>query len=227
MANKRRTWGHVVFTDRKKFLFQCPGSKVKPVHWDVPGKSTSGGQVYQPNHPQCVNVYAGISKYGTTKVHVVAGTSKHKTAYKNKRGEPARNITSSAYRDVLNGTLLPSASEMMNSHGIGSWVFQQDNDPTHGCAKLVIMEWNKKPHSNVQLLPNWPPNSPDLNILENVWAYVQQKVNARGGGSFDAFKEAVISEIKSVPRKVICNLYASLPKRMAAVIANDGGKTKY
>ena len=31
------------------------------------------------NHPQCVNVYAGITKYGVTKLHVVAGSSKHKT----------------------------------------------------------------------------------------------------------------------------------------------------
>jgi len=57
--------------------------------------------VWQPNHPQCVNVYAATTKDSVTDVRVVAGTSKHSYPYTNKQGNPAKNITSSEYKEVL------------------------------------------------------------------------------------------------------------------------------
>lgn len=226
-ANKSRQWGCVMFSDRKKFHFRYPGSKVRRIQW-VTGTSDGGSEaVYQPNHPQCVNVYAGITKYGMSNVHVVAGTAKHTTPYTNKKGQPAKNITSMEYKDVLHVTLLPDGKRLFSNQGISMWFLQQDNDPTHRCAKAAIPEWNQKMGTSVQLLPNWPPSSPDLNIIENVWAYVQEKVDARGCETFDQFKQAVINEIQAVPKEYIAKLYQSLPKRMANVMENNGGKTKY
>lgn len=50
----------------------------------------------------------------------------------------------------------------------------------------------------------------------------------RGGcETFDQFKQAVINEIQAVPKEYIAKLYQSLPKRMANVMENNGGKTKY
>ena len=76
MANRSRSWGNVMFTDRKRFMFSYPGEKVMPCQWVRRGSTRQAATV---NHPQCVNVYAGITKYGVTKLHVVAGSSKHKT----------------------------------------------------------------------------------------------------------------------------------------------------
>jgi hypothetical protein len=36
-----------------------------------------------------------------------------------------------------------------------------------------------------QVLRDWPPNSPDLNPIEHVWAYVQARVNVLGCYFFD------------------------------------------
>lgn len=60
------------------------------------------------------------------------------------------------------------------------WYLQQDNDPSHGVATQELKQWNATNAANVQLLLNWPPNSPDLNIVENIWGIVQQKVNSIG-----------------------------------------------
>jgi hypothetical protein len=79
----------------------------------------------------------------------------------------------------------------------------------------------------VSLLGQWPPNSPDLNPIENVWSYVQAKVDKMGCKTFEEFKEAVLMEIKIVPRKMLINLFDSMPRRMAKVIQLDGDKTKY
>lgn len=223
-ANRARHWASVLFTDRCKFHFHYPGVPVQPQQWLKHGTSC---EAFAVNHAQTVNLYCGISRFGVTDCHIVAGTSKHKSSFTNKQGQPAKNITSQEYEAVVKSTLLPGGRKLFSTNGISSWVLQQDNDPTHKVAGTVIMEWNKKHSSSIKLLPNWPPNSPDLNPIENVWSYVQAKVNAKGCKTFEQFKEAVLFELKHIPTSMISKLYKSMPKRMAKVIALDGGKTGY
>ena len=49
---------------------------------------------------------------------------------------------------------------------------QQDNDPKHKCniAKKWLID------NNIPELENWPPNSPDLNPIENCWTWVRNYV---------------------------------------------------
>ena len=70
---------------------------------------------------------------------------------------------------VLHKTLLPEGTRMFTMQGFNTWYLQQDNDPTHGVAREVVKQWNAMKGSSVQLLPNWPPSSPDLDIIKNVW----------------------------------------------------------
>ena len=222
--NRRRAWGNVLFTDRKKFLFLYPGCKVKRVEWVEEGSQREAAAV---NHPSCVNVYAGISMHGVTACHVVAGTSKHKSTHTNKKGEAARNITASEYKDVLMHTLLPKGSQLFGGKGVDCWVLQQDNDPTHRAAKQIVKHYSKQHGKGVQVLEGWPPNSPDLNPIENVWSWVEAEVHKKGCKTFEAFKQAVLDTIQAVPKAMLANLYASMPKRMAKVIERDGDKTGY
>lgn len=74
-ANKRRSWAHVLFTDRTKFRNKYPGSQVGRIRWGRKGASGDGSnRVVRPTNPLCLNVYAGISKWGVTKFHIVAGS---------------------------------------------------------------------------------------------------------------------------------------------------------
>lgn len=222
--NRRRAWKRVMFTDRKKFLFFHPGCKVKPVVW-LSGKG--GRQETRVNRPQALNVYAGLTVHGLTSCVIVAGSDKHKSTYTNKKGQPARNITAKEYRDVMIKTLLPEGQRLMSGAGLSSWVYQQDNDPTHRAASLIVQSFNRGHGTHIEFLPMWPPNSPDLNPIENIWAYVQRRVYAKGCKTFDQFKTAVLEEMASVPQQVLAHLYTSMPKRIARVIETGGGKTKY
>jgi hypothetical protein len=222
--NRTRFWGNVMFTDRKKFLFSHPGVQVRRVSWVMKGYTS---QAYTVNNPQALNIYAGLTKHGMTKCHIVAGTSQHKTDHKNKKGERAKNITASEYTVVLNTTLLPEATRIFSTTGVGSFVLQQDNDPTHRVASTTVATWNARHASSIKVLEDWPPNSPDLNPIENVWAYVQARVNALGCASFAEFKKAVLDEMMAVPKSLISRLFKSMPKRVATVLGSGGGKTKY
>jgi hypothetical protein len=85
-ANLRRNWDNVMITDRCKFFFRLPGSRVKRSQWLFQGEQHSA---FKPNKPSCINLYAGITTWGVNKAHLVTGTTKHTSKYKNMNGEAA------------------------------------------------------------------------------------------------------------------------------------------
>ncbi|GAX76509.1 hypothetical protein CEUSTIGMA_g3954.t1 [Chlamydomonas eustigma] len=191
-AMMRMNWMNVLFTDRKKFHFSYPGCNVTAGAWVLEGQSL---EVPTVNHAQCCqNVYAGITAFGMTKLHIVADSSGHKTSYQNKQGQVAKNITSIEYG-------------------------QQDNDPTHKAAKPEVEQWNAKHASSMKLLMGWPPNSSDLNPIENFWGYLQAKVNKRGCKTFSEFKVALDTEAESAPTTYFQILVkSSMPDRIRACL---------
>lgn len=225
-THKTTNWANVMFTDRKKFQFRYVGTPVQRVAWVVKGQRR---EAKQPNHALCINMYAGITKYGVTKPHFVVGTSKLVTEFLNQKGKEAKNITSQQYKEVVAQTLLPEGKRIFSAQGISTWVLQQDNDPTHPKAgPQALKEWQQaNPGSSVSLLANWPPSSPDLSPIENVWSYVQQEVDAVGCKTWEEFQECVLSTFKAVPQSMLSNLYASMRDRLTKCIELQGGKTKY
>ena len=223
-ANLGRNWDNVMFTDRKKFPFSYPGVKVQPVTWALRGKKREAPSV---NHALVVNVYAGITRHGVTDFHVVAGTSKQQSTYKNKKGQGARNITAAEYGNVVKATLLPEGRRMFSCQGVSTWILQQDNDPTHKAAIPVVAEWNAQHGSSISLLKNWPPSSPDLSPIENFWGYLERKMDAKGCLTFEEFKAALYQEAKATPSDVFSNLVGSMKKRMADCIRRGGEKTSH
>lgn len=108
------------------------------------------------------------------------------------------------------------------------WVLQQDNDPCHDAASSIIQAWNQKhPGVHVTLLQGWPGNSPDLNCIENLWAWAEAKVNAMGCKDVEDFKKNVIETLQNVPQQLLQGPLGSMGKRIKACIALEGDKTKY
>jgi hypothetical protein len=219
------SWNHVMFTDRKKFAFRYPGSKVYPVTWVKEGER--GREANSINHASVVNVYAGITRYGVTKLHVVAGTTGLKSSYTNKKGAQSKNITAAEYRDVLSKTLLPEGRRLFSGAGLSTWVLQQDNDPTHKVAGSVLQEYNKKNASSITLMTGWPPSSPDLSLIENLWAHLDAKMDSLGLKTFAEYKAALVREAKAVPKEYCQRLFAGMQKRLRSCIGEGGQMTKH
>lgn len=223
-ANKKTTWGSVMFTDRKKFAFSYPGSKVHPVTW-VQGSGKRRANAV--NHASVVNAYAGFTRFGMTKLHIVAGTTGHKTSHLNQKGSMARNITASEYKDVLENTLLPEGRRLFGNQGISSWVLQQDNDPTHRKAPEIVQQYNLRRGSSIKVLKDWPPSSPDLSLIENVWSFLQSKLDSLGCRTFQDFRAALQKEAKAINTTFSQRLFDGMPFRLKECMENHGDVTKH
>ena len=222
-ANANRDWSKVMFTDRCKFHFRFPGSKVRQGRW-LNKSEKAEYKVFTPSHPQCYNVYGGITRHGTTRLVPVAGTDGQSTRYYNKKGEQAKNITAQEYGVVVGEHFLPEGEALFSTEGVREWVLQQDRDPTHTAAHPAVEKHNALGRSCVDVLPDWPGNSPDLNPIENVWSTVLDRVQRTGCTDFSEFKRRVNREFRMIGEDKLKHYYEDMPKRMRECLARNGDK---
>jgi len=74
---------------------------------------------------------------------------------------------------------------------------------------------------------NWPPQLPDLNLIENRWSIVKNKVGKRIFLYSEDLWPAVEEEWNGISADMIHSLYRSMPSRISAVLRNKGLHCKY
>ena len=76
----------------------------------------------------------------------------------------------------------------------------------------------------VDLLENWPAQSPDLNIIENVWCTLKQRVLKRHPKNIEDLWSACQDEFERIPLFYIPILHHSIPARLNEVVWKCGEK---
>jgi hypothetical protein len=107
-------------------------------------------------------------------------------------------VGSSSYKTAI---LTPSLPFLR-----GCW-FQQDNAPAHVSASTRA--WLA--HNRVKVLPGWPACSPDLNIVENAWAWLARQLVGKTFSNADALWAGVQAAWATVPPLFVRSLYSSIP----------------
>ena len=104
----------------------------------------------------------------------------------------------------------------------GQWYFQQDNDPSH--TSSLAREWF---HRNGITVIEFPPWSPDLNPIENVWSQLMIAVDTHNATDEAELEQAIEYEWSHIDTKYLTKLVHSMPKRLKQVIDNNGHKIHY
>ena len=148
-------------------------------------------------------ISVGVSKLGRTSVFFL---------------EPGVKINGQYYRNELLARMLPE----MNNISRVDYIFLQDGARSH-TAKTTLEYLNEKCPAYVK--PNyWPPNSPDLNVLDFIiWGDFEKKVWKNKPHDVESLKQAIIKEWRIYSQEIIDNAIDSFRKRLRQITNADGG----
>ncbi|GFU05406.1 transposable element Tc1 transposase [Trichonephila clavipes] len=108
--------------------------------------------------------------------------------------------------------------------GLATAIFQQDNVRPQ-VARIVRRFFV---NHQIELLP-WPARSPDLSPIENMWSMVAQRLTqiTPSAATSDQLWQRMEAYWSVLPQEHIQSLFESMPRRVAAVISNNGGSSGY
>ena len=194
-------WNKVMFSDESTFLLLR--NRMKLVRRPV-------GQRYNPK-------FTSVTVKHCPSVMVWG-------AFSGRRGRagifflpPNVKMNGERYIGVLNEHLLGFMQRHQCTH------FLHDGAPCHR-ARLVI-NWLRD--HDIRTI-DWPGNSPDLNPIENAWNIMKnQLAEYRPSNKADMIAKIKQVWVRQMTPDYFRRLAEGMPRRLAAVIANNGWMTKY
>ena len=122
-----------------------------------------------------------------------------------------------SYISLMQQSMIPSLQKL----GCRA-VFQHDNDPkrTSKMTSALLKRLRVK-------VMDWPSITPDLNPIEHLWGIIKWKMEVHKVSNIHQLCDVVMEECKSILMATCEALANSMPRRVKAVLDNDGGHTKY
>ena len=198
-------WRQVVFTDESRFSVQWNDGRVRV-------RREKNSRYAQQDAVQLVTRRGGSG--GSVMIWAAASWN-HLSAIEFIDG----TLTGHGYADILRNVALPFG---LTSLGPG-FILQDDNATPHRCA--VVQQLHEQQQQYVHM--NWPANSPDLNPIEHLWDELGRRLARRNITNFAALTPAIAEEWAAIPQPLVRRVLRSIRSRCEAVIAAQGGATRY
>jgi hypothetical protein len=182
-------WSAVAFSDESKFnLF---GSDGRDWCWRRPGEEFDACYTKKKvkHGGGCIMVWGCITATGLGRLCRIDG-----------------NMDMKLYCEILGDEFLGTLSDLdIKKKDI---YFQQDNDPKH--TSKMATSWFQK--NKIDKL-NWPANSPNMNIIEHAWDYLDRRVHSRSPlpKNLGELWDALVDEWGTIEEEYITKLYESMP----------------
>jgi transposase len=131
------------------------------------------------------------------------------------------SLDAAGLRDIFRDHLLPTVQEHF---GVGAdWWLLHDNDPGRHKSQLLRTFM----HNHYIRPLDFPPYSPDLNPIENVWADMDKSMASTQADNKKALEELVTATWAELTQEYCNKMARSMAKRIAQVIERQGAYTDY
>ncbi len=80
---------------------------------------------------------------------------------------------------------------------------------------------------NVTEVLNWPSNSPDLNLIENLWGIIKRNVEIRIPKNIDELKNYMVEEWNKISNTILKHLVGSIKGWCEEVIEKNSERIGY
>lgn len=195
-------WKRVFFSDEKTFQLGATPTHAWQEHTDRVIKE------YVKHAPK-LHVWGAIGYYGRTELYCFQ-----------------ENLNSKGYQRILKQNL--KESKLIYSSDApktlpGNWIFLQDNAPSHKAKKTMEL----LDELVGERIIRHPAKSPDLNIIENLWAILDRKVKSAEITNIQTLKRFLRKEWKSLSWRQIRNCVDSMPKRLELCLESGGNRLTY
>jgi transposase len=197
-------WDRVVFSDEKKFYGNgfCGRVWVRRPPGEAPNSEYC---VDKQPHPVKVNMWGCFCGRGLGYSYVFC-----------------RPLDATLFTHILDTHLLSSAELHFNKDPPEQWWYLQDNDPKHKSRKA--QNWL---HNHGITCLDFPPYSPDLNPIENLWNDIARRVELRQAETMEQLQDVVAEEWAATSTDLLAKLAHSMPTRCRLVVEAKGGHINY
>lgn len=128
-------------------------------------------------------------------------------------------MNKTVYLNILKNNLNQSAEKLDIRR---DYYFQQDNDPKHTAADVKMWLAYNTPH-----MLNTPPQSPDMNPIENLWDHLEKRLRNHTISNKNQLKTLLMTEWQQISPDYTKKLVYSMPSRLNEVLRLKGYPTKY
>jgi transposase len=193
---RRFDWTKCAFWDETEFeLHPTPNIK-NDITWD------KRGQVYKYEkmaHPPKFKFGAAITAHGATRLVSYTGT-----------------IDSKKYMSMVD-QVIPDLKKLF---GKTNFTYIHDGATCH--TSKETMEHLRQVLPSLLPKGDWPPNSPDDNPIENVFGYLESKVQEKKSDSLAALEKRIRSAWNGLTPEYLKSCIEVIPKRLKQIIASNG-----
>jgi hypothetical protein len=130
------------------------------------------------------------------------------------------NLTATNLCTIYEDVLLPSAKHLFGDDGTS--ILQEDNHPVH---RSKAAQTFREEHAIRRM--EWPPYSPDLNPIENMWSVLKRNVRRRNCTTISSFSRTIEVEWRKFSRCFSSRLVDSMKVRVQTLIDVKGDHLLY